>query len=140
MNTKDKIGFLADIITISGCFLGLTRRLTKKYKETNSESSCLSLHDYMLEVEYRGYNNAIKYINLVWRMKNAQDVDYRRSLNDEECELYYSLLAYFKIIGDKKANEFNDLRNRIQREKMSQIEATNEAIRILDYQNGQLCI
>lgn len=119
--------------TVGGTLLGIIITLSIQYlmerwkirKERERE---------ILTLKINTYADAIRYISIYARLNHCSNLDERGKLLLEEERLYNQFHPIFTIIAPKDViNKFNDLRNEINKKKITQEVAYEKVVQILDF-------
>lgn len=124
---------IAACLTVGGTLLGVILTLVVQYlmekwkMRTDKEREVLTL-------KINTYADAIRYISICARLNYCSNLDEQKKLSREEDRLYNQFHPIFTIIAPKDViNKFNDLRNEIDKKKITQEVAYEKVVQILDF-------
>lgn len=123
---------IAACLTVGGTLLGVILTLVVQYlmekwkMRTDKEREVLTL-------KINTYADAIRYISIYAKLAHCSNQG-NKILMQEERELYNRFHPIFTIIASKNiVEQFNELRNRIDREKLTQDVAYSEIVKLLNF-------
>lgn len=88
----------------------------------------------VLTLKINTYADAIRYISICALHNHCSILDEQKKLSLEEDRLYNQFHPIFTIIAQKDViNKFNDLRNEIDKKKITQEVAYERVVQILDF-------
>lgn len=87
-----------------------------------------------LELKINTYADAIRYISIYAKLAHCSNQEDRIILMQEESKLYNRFHPIFTIIAPKNiVEQFNELRNKVNREKLTQDVAYSEIVKLLNF-------
>ena len=124
---------IAACLTVGGTLLGIIITLVVQYI-MEKRKMCNEKEREILTLKINTYADAIRYISICARLNHCSNSDERGKLLLEEERLYNQFHPIFTIIAPKDViNKFNDLRNEIDKNKITQEVAYVKVVQILDF-------